>query len=283
MLQKDNDKMAEATDGPPTGKSVGVGDYEIHYHEAGEGPAVVFVHGSGPGASGYSNFKQNYLEIANAGFRVIVPDLPGFGYSTKPTGIDYTTDLFARTLRDALQAIGVEKCALIGNSLGGAVSIYMALEYPDFVDRLVLMAPGGLEEKETYFAQPSMRKMVESFVGGKLDMEGVRKVLGYLAYDPSTVTDELVAERFAVLQTQPPDVLSRMIIPNMEGRLADIACPVLGFWGVDDGMTPPGGAQKLLAACAHCRFVIVSRCGHWVMAEYPRMFNAATIDFLKAD
>src|SRR6266702_450295 len=87
---------------------------------AGSGPAVVFVHGSGPGVSAYTNFAMNYPAFAAAGFRVLLPDLIGFGYSSKPEGIDYTLDLFVPTLTELLDVLGVKRCVLIGNSLGGA-------------------------------------------------------------------------------------------------------------------------------------------------------------------
>ncbi len=76
----------------PEGKYVEIGDgLRVHYHEAGTGPVVLFLHGSGPGASGWSNFRHNYPAFAEAGFRAIVPDTLGYGYSSKPDGIDYTT------------------------------------------------------------------------------------------------------------------------------------------------------------------------------------------------
>ena len=92
----------------PRGSEVAVGEHRLHHLAYGEGPAVVLLHGSGPGASGYSNFKQNIEAIVAAGYRAIVFDMVGFGYSSKPTGCDYTTELFAETIKGALDEIGVE-------------------------------------------------------------------------------------------------------------------------------------------------------------------------------
>lgn len=279
--------MSAASAAPPKGQVLKVGNLDIHYHEhppsgAGRG-AVVFVHGSGPGASGYSNFKFNAAAFAQAGHRVLVPDLPGFGYSSKPTDIDYTTDFFVESLVGLLDALGVRRCALVGNSLGGGVSIRTALEHPQRVEKLVLMAPGGIEELETYMAMPAMASMIENFVGGALDRAGLRRVLGNLVFDATHVTDELVEERYAILQTQPPEVLSRMKIPNMEAELGAIQCPVLAFWGVDDAMVPVSGGRKITSRCRPSRLVEVAECGHWVMVEHRRMFNAACLDFLHND
>ena len=272
-----------STTGPPRGDIVTAGDYDIHYLSFGEGPAVVLLHGSGPGASGYSNFKQNIDTIVATGHRAVVIDMIGFGYSSKPTDCDYTTELFASTVKSALDAIGVEKCAFLGNSLGGAICIRLALDHPDFVTSLIMMAPGGIEERETYFAMPGISKMVKTFVGGELDRAGLRALLQMLVYDDNLVSDQLVDERYAILETQPPEVLSRMIIPSMADDLKDIQCPIIGFWGQNDEFNPVSGAQKFLQQCTDCRFTIVTDCGHWVMLEHEHMFNAQLHDFLTND
>ncbi len=280
--------MARAEQGgPPRGQTVESGELTLHYHDHqpadGNGRTLVFIHGSGPGASGYSNFKLNAPVLAGAGYRVLVPDLPGFGYSSKPDDIDYTTDFFVTHLIGLLDAIGVEQCALVGNSLGGAVCMRAALDHPERVEKLVLMAPGGIEELDTYMAMPAMARMIANFTSGALDRDGLRQILRTLVFDPAVVTDALVNERYAVAQTQPPAVLGRMRIPNMEAELDRINCPVLAFWGMDDEMLPPGGGHKILKACRPSRLIEVAECGHWVMVEHARMFNAACLDFLDND
>lgn len=254
--------------------------YELHYHDVGAGPVVVLVQGSGPGANGYSNFKHNYEVIARAGFRVIVPDLIGFGYSSKPEGIDYTLELFSSTLCELFDALGLERCVLVGNSLGGAVAIDIALARPGLVEKLVLMAPGGIEAREIYFQMPGVQRMVSDFVGGVRDRESLRTVLEMLSFDPRHVDDELVDERLTILTTQPRDVLARMRIPDLSARLAELQMPILGFWGVADQFMPVSGAQKVLAACAHARFMLYARTGHWVMIERAAEFNSLVLDFL---
>ena len=272
--------------GPPRGEVARLpSGYELHYHDiagrdAGANPAVVLVQGSGPGANGYSNFKFNQEVIARAGFRVIVPDLLGFGYSSKPEGLDYTLGLFSGTLCELLDHLAIDRCVLIGNSLGGAVSIDIALKRPRQVEKLVLMAPGGIETTATYFAMPGIQRMVSEFVGGARDRQALRKILQMLAYDSRHVDDALVEERFAILGTQPKEVLARMKIPDLTARLPELQMPILGFWGMDDQFCPASGAQKVLAACADARFVLYARTGHWVMIERAREFNAIVIDFL---
>ena len=259
---------------PPQGKPVNIGEYDIHCLSFGSGPAVVCLHGSGPGASAHSNFKHNVKTIVASGHRALLVDMIGFGYSSKPTGIDYTTALFTDTVKAVLNKLGIEECTMLGNSLGGAICIRMALDYPDRVNQLILMAPGGIETREAYFAMPALAQMVSAFVDGKLDKNGLRKILETLVFDASLITDELVNERYAILETQPPDVLSRMIIPPMDGEIKDIQCPIYGFWGQQDQLTPVTGATKFLENNHRARFTIFAGCGHWVMLEKADAFNA---------
>lgn len=258
---------------PPRGELIKAGEYELHCLSYGAGPAVVFLHGSGPGASAYSNFKHNIDAVVKANHRAVLIDMLGFGYSSKPEGIDYTTELFASSVKAALDTMGIDKCTMVGNSLGGAICIRLALDFPPLVTRLVMMAPGGIEERETYFAMPGMAKMVSAFVGGELDREGLGKILEILVFDPKHVTKELIEERFCILENQPKDVLSRMVIPSMADQLGDLQCPVFGFWGQQDEMTPASGAQHFLNQVRDCQFLMLSDCGHWVMVEHQETFN----------
>jgi 4,5:9,10-diseco-3-hydroxy-5,9,17-trioxoandrosta-1(10),2-diene-4-oate hydrolase len=135
----------------PVGRFADVGNgLKLHYHEQGQGPVLLFLHGSGPGASGYSNFKRNYPFLAERGFRVLVPDTLGFGHSSKPDDVDYTLDFLSGILERFLAGVGVTECAVVGNSHGGALAISLALRRPELVKKLILMAPGGLETREVY-------------------------------------------------------------------------------------------------------------------------------------
>lgn len=197
------------------------GDYNIRIAEAGEGPVIVFIHGSGPGASGASNFRDNWPAFVAAGYRVILPDLIGYGASSKPEGIDYTLQLFTDTLYDALRQHGIERASLVGNSLGGGIAIQMTLDHPEFTDRLVLMAPGCIEEQASYFTMPGIAKMVSGFGSPDFNLEEQKRLVSNLVH-PSfapKISQALVEERFAVARTQPKDVLARMRTPNLGPRL----------------------------------------------------------------
>ena len=254
---------------------------QLHYQDVGTGEAVVFIHGSGPGASGHSNFKQNYPAFAAAGYRVIVPDLPGYGASSKPQTV-YSLDFFVSALSGLLDALDIQRCVLVGNSLGGAIAIKLALDQPGRVSRLALMAPGGLMDKEQYYLQmEGIQQMGAAFANGELnDAAGMRRLLSLQLFDPALISDETVAERVAVVGQQPACVLTSMQVPNLTARLAELQCPILGFWGINDKFCPASGAQTMLAACRRIRFVLLSECGHWVMVEHRELFNRECLAFL---
>ncbi|MHC8351419.1 alpha/beta fold hydrolase [Pseudomonas sp. RT4P38] len=260
---------------------------QLHYldiggQDVGSGEPVIFIHGSGPGASGHSNFKQNYPAFVAAGYRTIVPDLPGYGASDKPDTL-YTLDFFVAALSDLLDALDIQRCVLVGNSLGGAIAIKLALDQPQRVSRLVLMAPGGLMEKEQYYLQmEGIQKMGAAFAKGELhDAVGMRRLLALQLFDESLINDETVNERVAVVRQQPVCVLSTMQVPNMTSRLGELQCPILGFWGMNDKFCPVSGAQTMMQHCRNIRFVLLSECGHWVMVEHRELFNRECLAFFE--
>ena len=253
----------------------------IHYHEQGQGEVVIFLHGAGGGASGYSNFKGNYPEFAKAGYRVVVPDLLGYGLSSKPDIPQYDLDFFVAGVKGMVDALGLKNITLLGNSLGGAVALGYALAYPDEVSRLILMAPGGVEDLDTYLAMPGIANMFQIYQSGKTGAEAMRAVMTMQLFDPSLLTDEIINERAPIAATQTQAARSVLKVPNLTDRLHELKCPVFGFWGVNDHFNPVSGATKLLDNCPQARMVLVNRCGHWVQVEHRDMFNRNCIDFLQ--
>jgi 4,5:9,10-diseco-3-hydroxy-5,9,17-trioxoandrosta-1(10),2-diene-4-oate hydrolase len=255
----------------------------IHFHDLGKGPVVVFLHGSGNGACGYSNFKGNYPELVKAGYRVIVPDLIGFGYSDKPADVEYPLPFFIECVKQLLDHVGVQKYTLIGNSLGGAVALGFALAYPQNVERLVLMAPGGLNDLPDYLAMPGMAMMFGLFNSSEPVTQARMKDFFRKAFvvNPDYVDDALVHERYELMKLQNPQVIKTMQVPNMTGRLGEIKCPSLALWGLNENMMPDSGILRLAKGMPNCRMVLVPQCGHWVMMEHRDLFNRTVLDFLK--
>jgi 4,5:9,10-diseco-3-hydroxy-5,9,17-trioxoandrosta-1(10),2-diene-4-oate hydrolase len=252
----------------------------VHYHDAGQGPVVIFLHGAGGGASGYSNFKGNYPEFAAAGYRCIVPDMLGFGLSSKPDIPMYDLDFYLAGVKGLVDALGLKDITFVGNSLGGAVALGYALAYPAEVQRLILMAPGGVEDLDTYLAMPGIANMFAVYQAGKSGPEAMREVMRLQLFDPTLLTEEIINERAPIAATQTQASRSVMKVPNMTERLHELRCPVFGFWGVNDQFNPVGGASKIVEHAPNARIVLVNRCGHWVQVEHREMFNRACLDFL---
>lgn len=256
--------------------------YRVHYLDEGRGPVLVLLHGSGNGACGISNFRGNIPALVAAGYRVIAPDLIGFGYSDKPSDVGYPLSFFIECVKQALDAIGVDKYTLIGNSLGGAVALGFALAHPQNVERLVLMAPGGLNDLPDYLAMPGMAAMFALYGSGKPVTEAEIKAFFIKAFvvNPACVTDALVHERCEMAKGQNPQAIKTMKVPNMTERLGEIECPALTLWGLNENMMPDSGIMRLAKGLKHGRMVLVPQCGHWVMIEHPALFNRTVIDFL---
>ncbi len=269
----------------PEGSYVDIGDgLKLHYHAVGpaDGTPLVWLHGSGPGASGWSNFKRNFPFFAERGHRCLVLDNLGFGHSSKPD-VDYGMEFVLGGVTRALDRLGIERCAVVGNSHGGAVAISLALAQPQRVRKLVLMAPGGLEEREVYMGMSGIRTMMKVFLGPDgITRDGMRKVFGLQLFDPGQLEEATLDERLAIAGQQSKKVMTTLGVPHLAPRLGELSCPVLGWWGTDDNFCPPTGAVTLSKGCKDARVITLSRCGHWVMVEHTDLFNRWTADFLEA-
>ena len=267
----------------PEGKTITLqSNVKIQYTVHGEGYPVLFLQGSGPGASGWLNFRYNVQHFVDNGYQVIIPDLPGFGDSDKPD-LDYTLDFFVESMIDFADQLDLEKFALVGNSLGGAISLGMSLANPERISHLILMGCGGLENIEVYFQQmEGIQAMTKIPLGSpEFTPAYLKEVLKLIVFNPDHITDELIEERFRILRTQNPAVFTRMSIPNITDRLKDIQTPILGFWGAQDRFCPISGARTIVEQCPNAEMITLSQCGHWVMIEYAELFNKRCIDFLK--
>jgi 4,5:9,10-diseco-3-hydroxy-5,9,17-trioxoandrosta-1(10),2-diene-4-oate hydrolase len=266
----------------PEGKFADIGGgHRIHYHDQGEGEAVLFLHGSGPGASGHSNFRQNYPYFAAHGRRVIVPDALGFGHSSKPDDVDYTLGFLTGAIKRLTEVLGIERCAIVGNSLGGAMAIKIALDHPELVSKLVLMAPGGLEVREAYMKMEGIRTMMKVFLGPEgITREGMRRIFSLQLFDPRALAEEVIDERLEIALTQPKRVLSSLAVPHLAPELGKLRCPVFAFCGMNDKFCPVSGAMILAEGCERSRVLLLSECGHWVMVEHTELFNRLSVDFL---
>lgn len=277
----------------PTVRTVQVADRNIHLAEFGSGPAVLLLHGGGPGASGLSNYSRNVEALARR-FRVLVPDMPGYGKSSKAVhGADPFGDL-ASAMLGLLEALDIERTHVVGNSLGGACALRMALDRPDRIGRLVLMGPGGIgvsQGKPT----PGLVRLLTYYAGvGPTYDKLAAFIREDLVYDASTVTEAMLRERFESsldpeVVANPPlrapkdlEALERMDF-LLDPRLPSFDHPTLVLWGTEDRVNPSSGAAALQSRLPACDVFLFSRTGHWVQWERAAEFNAVVTAFLGAD
>jgi 4,5:9,10-diseco-3-hydroxy-5,9,17-trioxoandrosta-1(10),2-diene-4-oate hydrolase len=277
---------------PVQTRSVAVGPRQIHLHEFGAGPALLMLHGGGPGASGLSNYARNVQALAGR-FRVLVPDMPGYGQSSKGVADDPFGDI-AGAMLGLLDALDIPRAHVVGNSLGGAVALRMALDAPQRVGRLVLMGPGGIGIS----LQPptaGLKRLLGYYAGEGPTLDKLRSfICEDLVFDASGIGDEVLQERFAA--SIAPDVLANppLRAPRdleafkrldflLHPRLDALDHRTLVLWGTEDRVNPPSGALALQARLPACDVHLFSRTGHWVQWERADEFNAVVAAFLAAD
>jgi 4,5:9,10-diseco-3-hydroxy-5,9,17-trioxoandrosta-1(10),2-diene-4-oate hydrolase len=276
-----------------TEHSVTVAGKPMFVAETGSGPAVVMLHGGGPGASGLSNYSRNIDALAQQ-FRVIVPDMPGYGRSAK--GVDKSDPFgyLADMIRGLLDELGLATAHLIGNSYGGAAALRLALDTPHRVDKLVLMGPGGIGT--TRGAPTAGLKSLLSYYGGdgpsRTKLEAF--IRNYLVYDGASIPDELIDLRYTAsidpeVVADPPlrrpsgpmalRTLWRMDLTR-DGRLKHLQTPTLVLWGRDDKVNRPSGGPMLANLMPNAELVMTSHTGHWMQWERADLFNRLAADFL---
>src|SRR5690606_22347740 len=128
---------------PEIGARIVTGEVTTNYHDLGDGPPLLLLHGSGPGVSAWANWRLP-MPYLTEHHRVIAPDLAGFGYSQVPGGWEYSRATWLQQIVDLLDALGLERVSVVGNSFGGSMALALAISHPERVDRLVLMGSVGV-------------------------------------------------------------------------------------------------------------------------------------------
>lgn len=273
-----------------TERTVRVNGKDIFVAEKGAGEPVVLLHGGGPGASGVSNYSRNIDALAE-NFRVIVPDMPGYGQSSK--GVDQSDPFgyFADHIRGMLDQLGIQRAHLVGNSAGGACALRLALDTPHRVDRLVLMGPGGVGISRG-LPTAGLKSLLSYYGGDGPSLQKLRTFIRtYLVYDGSAVPESLIESRYA--STLDPEVVASPPLQRPNGlrtlwrmdstrdrRLNSLATPTLVIWGRDDKVNKPSGAAMLAKRMPNADVLITANTGHWVQWERADFFNAVTAAFL---
>lgn len=263
----------------------------LRYHEAGEGSPLLMLHGSGPGVTGWRNFRGN-LSVFAEHFRCLVLEFPGFGVSdpTDKHPMVASPDAVVRFL----DGLGLDQVDVIGNSMGGMVGTRVAIDHPDRIRRLVTIggagrnifspAPGeGINLLMEFTENPTRERLVEW--------------LNSMVYDRSLVTEELIEERWA--HATDPDTLasarrmySRKAMaasaaaaaksdqPPLWGMLHKVQAKTLITWGRDDRVSPLDMALIPMRAIPDVEVHVFPNCGHWAMIEQKQAWESTVLSFL---
>ncbi|TQS24974.1 alpha/beta fold hydrolase [Microbispora sp. KK1-11] len=263
----------------------------LRYHEAGQGPPLLLLHGSGPGVTGWRNYRGNLATFAEH-FRCLVLEFPGFGVSD-PTDQHPMAAANGAVIR-FLDGLGLQQVDVIGNSMGGIVGTQVALAHPDRVRRLVTIggigrnifspSPGeGIKLLMEFTEEPTRERLVQW--------------LHSMVYDPALVTEELIEERWA-LATEPETLAAarRMYgkaafaagqkaaaksdAPPYWAMLHELKARTLITWGRDDRVSPVDMALLPMRTIPDVEVHVFPNCGHWVMIEQKAAWESVVLAFL---
>lgn len=262
----------------------GVG--RVHYQERGTGRALVLIHGNN--SSTYS-WAEVFDELAKE-FRVVALDLKGFGFTAKPEG-DYRVETQAALVVRLMDHLKIERAALCGSSMGGAVALAAAINYPERVDALVLVGSSAFEATRGGSLAPAYVRW--PYVGGAVTAlaltsdspvrEGLRKSF----HDQAKVTDERVAAYYRPLGTRGGQRAARLVreqrdYSRVEGALDKIRRPTLLIWGAQDRLNLLEDGRRLHSSITGSQLVVFDNCGHLPQEEMPERFVREVSSFMKS-
>lgn len=267
---------------PEIGESVVAGGFRTNYLESGTGEPVLLIHGSGPGVTAYANWRLTIPDLAKR-YRVLAPDMVGFGYTERPEGISYGVQTWADHIVGFLDALSIERASLVGNSFGGAIALRAATQHPDRVDRLVLMGSIGVPFPIT--------DALDAVWGYEPSVENMRGLLDVFAYSRELVTDELAEVRYRA-SIQPgfhesfnamfPEPRQRHIeaMATRDEEIAGLPHETLIIHGREDRVIPVRTSLRLLQLIDRSQLHVFGRCGHWTQIERSSEFNRLLDEFL---
>jgi len=266
----------------------------LRYHEVGDGPPLLLLHGSGPGVTGWRNYRQN-LPALSRHFRCLVLEFPGFGVSHDTDESPLVAGP-AAVLR-FLAGLGLRGVPVIGNSMGGVVACQLAIAHPDLFSHVVTV--GGIG-KNIFSPSPGEGLVRLTDFVEEPTRDALVRWLESMVFDPALVTDQLVEERWA--QATAPATLEAS--RRMYGRKATaerirlsaesdrapywamlhkITVPTLLTWGRDDRVSPVDMALLPMRTIPRAELHVLPDCGHWAMIEQQAAWEAAVLAFLTRD
>ncbi|GAB2803382.1 alpha/beta fold hydrolase [Streptomyces daliensis] len=251
-----------------------------HYHELGEGTPVLFLHGSGTGVTAAANWWLNLPGLAQQG-RCVAIDSIGYGQTVVAPDTAYGIREWGRHALRVLDALGIDRTWIVGNSIGGWVALQLALDAPERILGIVSMGTGGAKRTAALagHAKP------------ELSPAGIRRTLEQFVVDTGLVTDELVGLRYqAALNDSASSRLKEVVaardrdrdaLPLDFGALSEVEIPLLLVHGMQDVVIPVSRTWELLNTLPNADAHLFSQCGHWSQVERAEEFNEVVGQYLR--
>jgi 2-hydroxymuconate-semialdehyde hydrolase len=269
------------TANPEIASTIHAAGIQTNFHDLGAGFPVLFIHGSGPGVSAWANWRLALPELAKT-HRVIAPDMVGFGFTDRPSGIAYDMDTWVRQAVGLLDALGLKKAHVVGNSFGGAIALALAIRHPERIGRLVLMGSVGVPFP--------ISEGLDAVWGYHPSLANMKKLLDVFAYSRELVNDELAELRYrASIRPGFQESFSAMFpaprqrwvdaMASSEADIRALAHETLIIHGRDDKVIPLSNSLTLLQWIERSQLHVFSRCGHWVQIEHAARFARLLEDF----
>ena len=271
------------TQRPEIGATVVANGIKTNYLEEGNGKPVVFIHGSGPGVTAYANWRLVMPGLAPH-YRVLAPDMVGFGYTERPDGVTYNVQTWADQVIGFMDALSIETASLVGNSFGGAIALRLVTQHPERAEKVILMGSMGVSFPIT--------EGLDRVWGYQPSVENMRQMLGIFAYSPELANDqELARSRYeASIQPGFQESFSSMFPAPRQNGVEEMTTPeeelrkidkeTLIVHGRDDKVIPLETSLKLVQLIDRSQLHVYGRCGHWTQIERANDFVRLVDDFL---
>lgn len=275
--------MTDTAPNPEIGQSITAAGIRTNYHDSGgAGAPVLLIHGSGPGVSAWANWRLVMPALAQQA-RVIAPDMVGFGYSERPEGFVYSMDAWVRQAVGLLDALGIARTDLVGNSFGGGLSLALAIAHPERVRRLVLMGSVGVP----FAITPGL----DAVWGYTPSVENMRAIMDYFAFDQGLMSDDLARLRFEAsirpgfqesFAAMFPAPRQRWIeaLASAEADIRALPHETLVVHGREDRVIPLATSLTLSSWIQRSQLHVYGQCGHWTQIEHAARFARLVGDFL---
>lgn len=268
---------------PEIANSIQTGAFKTNYHDLGDGYPVMLLHGSGPGVTAWANWNKVF-PLLKDDFRVIAPDMVGFGFTERPENPVYNMNVWVQQTIDLFDALNIEKANLVGNSFGGALALSMAIKYPERINKLVLMGSMGVSFPLTYGLD-----RVWGYTPSEANME---ELLELFTYDHSFATKELIKTRYeSSMQPGFQESFSSMFpaprqngVEGMAGNqnyIRGIKQETLIVHGREDRVIPLQNSYELLQLIENAQLHVFGKCGHWTQIEHTEEFAEVVSNFFK--